>query len=94
MFGVKKSKFANHLKRALPKFRGDRSEVRGVTGRSKFVAASAGRAERKKPDLAGERKAHLAEHVRNSCGQNNLEDMFHEHREPSQAFKPKRDILK
>ena len=47
-----------------------------------------------KPDLAGERKAHLAEHVRNRCGQNNLEDMFHEHREPSQAFKPKRDILK
>ena len=47
-FGVKKSKFANRLKRALPKFRGDRSEVRGVNGRSKFVAASAGRAERKK----------------------------------------------
>ena len=46
-FGVKKSKFANRLKRALPKFRGDRSEVRGVNGRSKFVAASAGRAERK-----------------------------------------------
>ena len=44
---VKKSKFANRLKRALPKFRGDRSEVRGVNGRSKFVAASAGRAERK-----------------------------------------------
>ena len=43
----KKSKFANRLKRALPKFRGDRSEVRGVNGRSKFVAASAGRAERK-----------------------------------------------
>ena len=47
-----------------------------------------------KPDPAGERKAHLAEHVRNSCGQNDLEDMFHEHREPSQAFKRKRDILK
>ena len=46
-FGVEKSKFANRLKRALPKFRGDRSEVRGVNGRSKFVAASAGRAERK-----------------------------------------------
>ena len=46
-FVVKKSKFANRLKRALPKFRGDRSEVRGVNGRSKFVAASAGRAERK-----------------------------------------------
>ena len=29
-FDVKKSKFANRLKRALPKFRGDRSEVRGV----------------------------------------------------------------
>ena len=41
-FGVEKSKFANRLKRALPKFRGDRSEVRGVTGRSKFVAASVG----------------------------------------------------
>ena len=40
-------KFANRLKRALPKFRGDRSEVRGVNGRSKFVAASARRAERK-----------------------------------------------
>ena len=46
-FGVKKSKFANRLKLALPKFRGDRSEVRGVNGRAKFVAASAGRAERK-----------------------------------------------
>ena len=46
-FGVKKSKFANRLKRALPKFRGDRSQVRVVNGRSKFVAASAGRAERK-----------------------------------------------
>ena len=45
--GVKKSKFANRLKRALPKFRGDRSQVRRVNGRSKFVAASAGRAERK-----------------------------------------------
>ena len=44
---VKKSKFANRLKRALPKFRGDRREVRRVNGRSKFVAASAGRAERK-----------------------------------------------
>ena len=40
-------RFANRLKRALPKFRGDRSEVREVNGRSKFVAASAGRAERK-----------------------------------------------
>ena len=33
LFVVKKSKFANRLKRALPKFRGDRSEVRGVNGR-------------------------------------------------------------
>ena len=41
------SKFADLPKCALPKFRGDRSEVRGVNGRSKFVAASAGRAERK-----------------------------------------------
>ena len=47
IFGVEKSKFANRLKRALPKFRGDRSGGRGVNGRSKFVAASAGRAERK-----------------------------------------------
>ena len=46
-FGVEKSKFANRLKRALPKFRDDRSGGRGVNGRSKFVAASAGRAERK-----------------------------------------------
>ena len=46
IFSVKKSKFANRLKRALPKFRGDRSEFRGVNGRAKFVAASAGRAER------------------------------------------------
>ena len=37
VFGVEKSKFANRLKRALPKFRGDRSEVRRVNGRSKFV---------------------------------------------------------
>ena len=44
--GVKKSKFANRLERALPKFRGDWSEVRGVNGRSKFVAASAGFAKR------------------------------------------------
>ena len=35
-FGVKKSKFANRLKHALPKFRGDRSQARGVNGRSKF----------------------------------------------------------
>ena len=48
IFVVKKSKVANRLKRALPKFRGDRSEVRGETERSKFDAASAGRAERKK----------------------------------------------
>ena len=47
LLDVKKSKFANRLKRALPKFRGDRSEVRRVTGRSKFVAASAGFAKRK-----------------------------------------------
>ena len=47
IFGVEKSKFANRLKRALPKFRGDRSQVRRVNGRSKSVAASAGRAERK-----------------------------------------------
>ena len=45
-FDVKNSKFANRLKRALLKFRGDRSEVRGVNGRSKFVAASVGRVER------------------------------------------------
>ena len=37
-FGVKKSKFANRLKRALPKFRGDRSEVRGVNGRFAVAA--------------------------------------------------------
>ena len=36
-FGVEKSKFASRLKRALPKFRDDRSEVWGVNGRSKFV---------------------------------------------------------
>ena len=47
IFGVKNSKVANRLKRVFPKFRDDRSEVRGVNGRSKFVAASAGRAERK-----------------------------------------------
>ena len=50
-FGVEKSKFANRLKRALPKFRGDRSGGRGVNGRSKFVAASAGRAERKQLEV-------------------------------------------
>ena len=37
-FGVEKSKFANLPKRALPKFRGDRSQVRGVNWRSKFRA--------------------------------------------------------
>ena len=40
VFDVKKSKFAHRLKRALPKFRGDRSEVRGVNGRSKFAVAA------------------------------------------------------
>ena len=35
--GVKKSKFANRPKRVLPKFRGDRSHVRGINGRSKFA---------------------------------------------------------
>ena len=47
LFGVKKSKVANLPKRALPKFRADRSHVRGVNGRSKFVATSAGFAKRK-----------------------------------------------
>ena len=32
-FGAKKSKVANRLKRVLPKFRTDRSHVRGVCGR-------------------------------------------------------------
>ena len=40
IFGVEKSKVANRLKRALPKFRGDRSEVQGVNGRSKFAVAA------------------------------------------------------
>ena len=40
IFGVEKSKFANRLKRALPKFRTDRSEVRGVNGRSNFAVAA------------------------------------------------------
>ena len=39
-FGVEKSKVANRLKCALPKFRCDRSEVRGVNGRSKFAVAA------------------------------------------------------
>ena len=34
--GVEKSKVANRLKRGLPKFRADRSRVRGVNHRSKF----------------------------------------------------------
>ena len=38
--GVEKSKVANRLKRVLPKFRADRSHVRGVNGRSKFDVAS------------------------------------------------------
>ena len=46
-FGVEKSKVANRLKRVLPKFRADRSHVRGVNGRSKFDVASAGFAKRK-----------------------------------------------
>ena len=40
LFSVEKSKFANRLKRALPKFRGDWSEVWGVNGRSKFAVAA------------------------------------------------------
>ena len=36
----KKSKFANRLKRALQKLRGDRSQVRGVNGHSKFEVAA------------------------------------------------------
>ena len=35
-FGVEKWKVANRLKRVLPKFRADRSYVRGVNVRSKF----------------------------------------------------------
>ena len=35
----KKSIFANRPKRVLPKFGGDRTEVRGVNGRSKLVVA-------------------------------------------------------
>ena len=46
-FRVEKWKIANRLKRVFPKFRADRSHVRGVNGRSKFsekifLAASAG----------------------------------------------------
>ena len=33
IFGVKKSKVANRPKRVFPKFRGDRSEVRGANGK-------------------------------------------------------------
>ena len=36
IFGVKKSKVANRLKRVFPKFRGNRSHVRGSNERSKF----------------------------------------------------------
>ena len=36
IFGVKKSNVGNRLKRVFPKFHADRSEVRGVNGRSKF----------------------------------------------------------
>ena len=39
-FDVEKSNVANRLKRVLPKFRGNRSEVRGVNGRSKFAVAA------------------------------------------------------
>ena len=35
-FDVKKSKVANRPKRVFPKFRADRSQVRGANGRSKF----------------------------------------------------------
>ena len=45
--GVEKSQVANPPKRILPKFRADRSHVRGVNGRSKFDVASAGFAKRK-----------------------------------------------
>ena len=36
IFGVKNSKVANRLKRVLPKFRADRSYVRGLNRRLKF----------------------------------------------------------
>ena len=36
LFGVEKSKVANHLKRVFPKFRADRSHPRGVNVRLKF----------------------------------------------------------
>ena len=36
IFGVKKSKVANRPKRVFPKFRADRSQVRGANERSKF----------------------------------------------------------
>ena len=39
-FGVETSKAKNRPKRVLPKFRSDRSDVRGVNGRSKFVVAA------------------------------------------------------
>ena len=38
--GVEKSKVANPPKRALPRFRADRSQVRGVNRRSKFAVAA------------------------------------------------------
>ena len=57
-FGVEKSKFANRLKRVFPKFEADRSEVRGVNGRSKFdvrgVNASSKYISRKYPPPAPE----------------------------------------
>ena len=39
-FGVETSKVTNLLKRALPKFRAEQSQVRGVNGRSKFFVAA------------------------------------------------------
>ena len=57
-FGVEKSKVANRLKRVFPKFEADRSEVRGVNGRSKFdvrgVNASSKYISRKYPPPAPE----------------------------------------
>ena len=39
-FDVEKLKVANLPKRALPKFHADRSQVRGVNGRSKLAVAA------------------------------------------------------
>ena len=67
-FDVKTYLFANRPKRVVPKFRADRSHVRGVNGRSKFVVAVRPRREARSVSAASRRESRACQiSSPNSC---------------------------